>query len=187
MELIPNARLFMRPIQLHLLKNWSPSTMNMKYQIPVIPSLRRHLRWWLLEANILKGLSVQLTKFTETVTTDASQYGWCGHMNNQTVQGHWSNLQRMSHINCLEMDAVFLTLKHFLRNLSGKNVLIRSDNQSVIQYLNHQGGTRSLDLCLLTWKLWLLALENNICLKAIHIAGKKNTVDSRYLELAYLE
>lgn len=74
-ELIPNARLFMRPIQLHLLQNWSPARMTMNCQIPVTPSLKPHLRWWLQEVNILKGRSVQLTQFTVTVTTDASQYG----------------------------------------------------------------------------------------------------------------
>ena len=37
LEMIPNARLFMRPILLHLLQNWSPIRMSMDYQIPVPP------------------------------------------------------------------------------------------------------------------------------------------------------
>ena len=141
LELIPNARLFMRPIQLHLLQNWSPVRMTMSCRITVTPSLKPHLRWWLQEANILQGRSVQLTQFTETVTTDASQkYGWGGHMNSLTVQGRWSNLQKLQHINCLEMKAVYLTMKYFLQNLSNKNVLVQTDNTTVAQYLNHQGG-----------------------------------------------
>ena len=31
LELIPNARLYMRPLQLHLLQNWSPSQMSLDY------------------------------------------------------------------------------------------------------------------------------------------------------------
>ena len=177
LELIPNARLFMRPIQLHLLQSWSPVRMKMSYQIPVTPSLKPHLRWWLQEAHILKGRSVQPMKFAETLTTDASQkHGWGGHMNSQTVQGRWSCLQKLSHINCLEMEAVYLTMRHFLPNLYNKNVLIKTDNTTVAQYINHQGGTKSIELCLLTWKLWslALALENNIALKAVHIMGKMN-------------
>ena len=154
----------------------SPIRMTMTYQIPVTPSLKPHLRWWLREANILKSQSVQPTQFTETMTTDASLYGWGGRMKSQTVQGHWSNLQKLYHINCLEMEAVYLTMKHFLPNLSNKNVLIQTDNTTVAQYLNCQGGTKSLDLCHLTLKLWSLALENNICLKAVYIAGKKNVL-----------
>ena len=58
----------------------SPIRMPMTYQIPVTPSLKPHLRWWLLESNILKGRSVQPTQFTETMITDASQHGWGGHV-----------------------------------------------------------------------------------------------------------
>ena len=177
LEMIPNARLFMRPIQLHLLQNWSPIRMSMDYKIPVPPWLKPHLRWWLQEANILKGQSVQPIQFTETVTTDASLVGWGGHMNNLTVQGLWSNVQKMSHINCLEMEAVYLTVKHFLPYLINKNVLIQTDNSTVTCYLNHQGGTKSLQLWHLTWKLWSLVLENNIYLKSVHIAGKKNFLE----------
>ena len=94
----------------------------------------------------------------------------------QTVQGRWLSLQKLSHFNCLEMEAVYLTMKHFLPNLSNKNVLIQIDNTTVAQYLNRQGGTKSLKPRHLTWKLWSLALENNICLKAVRIAGKKNVL-----------
>ena len=87
LEMVPNARLFIRPIQMHLLQNWSPIRMSMDYQIPVTPWPKPHLRWWLQEANILKGQSVQPIQFTETVTTDASLVGWGVHMNNLTVQG----------------------------------------------------------------------------------------------------
>ena len=117
--------------------------MPMTYQIPVTPSLKPHWRWWLREANILKGGSVQPTHFTETMTTDASQYGWGGHMNSQTVQGCWSSLQKLSHINCLEMEAVYLTMKRFLPKLSNKDVLVQTDNTKVAQYLNRYEGTRT--------------------------------------------
>lgn len=90
--------------------------MEMSYQFHVTPSLRPHLRWWLQEANILKGRSVQPMQF---VTTDASQkHGWGGHMNSQTVQGRWTSRQKLSHINCLEMEAVYLTMTHFCRTSS---------------------------------------------------------------------
>ncbi len=38
-------------------------------------------------------------------------------------------------INCLEMLAVFQTLKHFLPDLRGHNVLVRIDNTSVVSYI----------------------------------------------------
>ena len=95
-------------------------------------------------------------------------------MNNLTVQGRWPNVQKMSQINCLEMEAVYLTVKDFLPYLINKNALIQTENSTVTCYLNHQGGTKSLPLWHLTWKIWSLALENNLCLKSVHIGGKKN-------------
>ncbi|XP_045212562.2 uncharacterized protein LOC123563664 [Mercenaria mercenaria] len=179
LDLIPNARLFMRPIQIHMLQNWSPSRMSMSHQIVVTPSLVPHLKWWLQEANILKGRSLQSAVFSVTLTTDASLYGWGGHMNGYTVQGRWTNLQRLQHINCLEMEAIILSVTHNLPHLQNQNVMIRTDNTTVVQWINRQGGTKSVALWNLTWKLWSLALKNKICLKASYIAGKKNVLADR--------
>jgi mRNA-degrading endonuclease HigB of HigAB toxin-antitoxin module len=177
LELIPNARLFMRPIQLHLLKNWSPARMKLSVKIPLTPKLIQDLTWFSLDQNIGKGRSLVKDNFLITLTTDASgNHGWGGHMNNLTCQGRWTLSQQMLHINCQEMLAVHLSLNHFLEHLKGQNVLIRSDNTTVCQYINHQGGTRSAQLCNMTMDLWLLALKNNIRLKSVYIQGKKNVV-----------
>lgn len=45
--------------------------------------------------------------------------------------------------NCLKMLMVFLALKTFLPDLKGHHVLVRSDNMTVVSYINHQGGFRS--------------------------------------------
>ncbi len=52
----------------------------------------------------------------------------------------------MWHIKCLEMLAVFQTLKHFLLDLRGHHVLVRTDSTSVVSYINHQGGLCSRPL-----------------------------------------
>ncbi len=41
----------------------------------------------------------------------------------------------MWHINCLEMLAIFQALKHFLLDLRGHRVLVRTDNTSVVSYI----------------------------------------------------
>ncbi|CAC5356039.1 unnamed protein product [Mytilus coruscus] len=45
-ELIPNARLYMRPIQLHLLSFWRPACQEFKTLVPVTQHLKSHLIWW---------------------------------------------------------------------------------------------------------------------------------------------
>lgn len=76
LELIPNARLFMRPVQLHLLRNWTPSKMSLDFQIQCTPNLKVHLKWWLSLANIMQGRSLKQNQTSVTITTDASKSGW---------------------------------------------------------------------------------------------------------------
>ena len=104
------------------------------------------------------------------ITTDASKKGFGSFMNEQIFQGNWTHAQSKCHINCLEMEAVFLTMKHFLTQIKDQAVLIRSDNTTVVQYINKQGGTKSPQLCYQVWDLWNMAIQNNIQLKA----GKLN-------------
>ena len=70
-------------------------------------------------------------------------------------------------------------MKHFLPQLRGQNVLIRSDNTTVIQFLIREGGTRSPQLCYKTWEIYKLAIQNSIGLKAAHIAGKLNIISGQ--------
>ncbi|KAK3093866.1 hypothetical protein FSP39_021232 [Pinctada imbricata] len=173
-EIIPNARLYMRPIQLHLLAFWKPSSQNLEIKIPVTNHLISHLKWWLNPVNVLRVRNLLQGQTTVTITTDASNLGYGGHMKSQVFQGQWTETQKGWHINLLEMEAVFLVLKHFVKDLKGQNVLIRCDNSTVVQYINKQGGTRSAQLCYKTWDLWNWAIQHNIYIKAAHIAGKAN-------------
>ncbi|KAL1268872.1 hypothetical protein QQF64_034235 [Cirrhinus molitorella] len=74
------------------------------------------------------------------LTTDASLTGWGAVMSGRSAQGLWEGHHLMWHINCLEMLAVFRALKHFLPDLRGHRVLVRTDNTSVVSYINRQGG-----------------------------------------------
>ena len=56
-------------------------------------------------------------------------FGSGAHLNGYLVQGRWSKLQSLRHVNLLELEAVFLAVKHFLPILKNQSVLIRTDNQ----------------------------------------------------------
>ncbi|XP_067247019.1 uncharacterized protein [Chanodichthys erythropterus] len=72
------------------------------------------------------------------------------------------------------MIAVFLALKHFLQDLSGHHVLIRTDNTTVVSYINHQGGLRSRLLCNLASHILLWAQGKLLSVKAAYILGHLN-------------
>lgn len=173
-ELIPNARLFMRPIQLHLLHFWRPVTRELQAKIPITQHLLDHLEWWKNKKNLLKGKPFCPEASSKILTTDASKHGYGGHLENHICQGTWFKDEQKLHINHLELKAVHLSLQKFLPHLRGQSVLVRSDNTTVVQYLNRQGGTKSPPLCLLTWNLLQLAIKNNITIKAAHIIGSLN-------------
>ncbi|VDH94104.1 Hypothetical predicted protein [Mytilus galloprovincialis] len=176
-EMIPYARLHMRPIQIYLLSHWRPTSQNLELNVPITQYLISHLIWWSDTANITKGRSLQHWETHVTITTDAStSNGWGGHMDSQIVQGTWSEIQKTQHINCLELEAVLKTIQHFLPQLKGKNVLLRCDNSTVVQYINKQGGTKSIQLCQKTWDLLKLLIEHKSQIKAAHKAGKANVL-----------
>ena len=137
-DLIPNARLFMHPIQLHLLSFWSPAKQSLQTEIPCTPHLESHFKWWRQKANIFKGRCLQQKQTEVCITTDASKTMYGGHLGNHFVQGSWSESQKSWHINMLELEAVLLTVKHFLHQLANKSVLIKSDNTTVVQTINNQ-------------------------------------------------
>ena len=110
-EIIPNARLQMRPIQLHLLYWWKPVSRDLEMIIPKSHHLREHLSWWLQEANIVKGRSLSQIQASKIIATDASTQMWGGNLDHQIIQGFWSEEQKELHINCLELEAVILTIK----------------------------------------------------------------------------
>lgn len=177
LELIPFARLQMRPMQLHLLSFWKPSSRDLELEIPVTQHLVSHVTWWLNRANTQKGRSVVQEFPSVTITTDASKLGYGGHINqSQVTQGVWSQAEKKQHINWLEMEAVLRTVKFFLPQLKNKSVMVRCDNISCVQFLNKQGGTKSASLCYKTWELWQLAIQHNIRLKAAYLAGRLNTL-----------
>ena len=67
-------------------------------------------------------------------------------------------------------------LVSFREIFEGKTVLIRSDNSTVVCYINRQGGTKSPQLCMIVWNIFQWCLNRNISILAAHIPGKKNSL-----------
>ena len=107
--------------------------------------------------------------FTTGSNTENHSHGHGSHVGKDFIQGTWTRSLSELHINLLELEAVFLTVKHFLLVLKNKHVLIRS-----CQYVNRQGGTKYPPLSYSIWVLRKFALENNMHLKAAHILGSLN-------------
>ena len=129
-----------------------------------------------VEANLRVGRPFLHPDPTMSIVTDASKEGWGGHLGDLVVSGLWSRASAKRHINWLELQAVWLTLKHFLPQLQGTAVDVISDNTTTVAYINKVGGTQSPSLCRLALDVWEWCRQHEIFLVASHLSGDRNVL-----------
>ncbi len=100
--------------------------------------------------------------------------GWGVVMSGHPARGLWSGRHLTWHINRLEMLAVLRALKYFLPDLRDHHVLVRTDNTSVVAYINHQGGLRSRPLYRLAHQILVWAHGRLRSLRVVYIPGHLN-------------
>ena len=171
---VPLCRLRMRLIQLHVAAHYRPWVHPLDRLIPVSGSLRKALSWWRYEPHLQFGIVFPPRCPSLTLTTDASKKGWGAHLLGHRLSGFWSPFQARHHINVLELWAVHLALRGLSFLVKGQCVMVRSDNMTVVSYLNKQGGTRSPSLCRETVSLLCWCEKRQIELKAEHVPGLEN-------------
>ena len=142
-------------------------------RVKVLPSCVAALRPWEDSTALASGVPLGAVSSRVTLTTDASLSGWGATMLGRTVNGTWDLRLAQSHINILELWAVFYALKHFMTFLQGQHVLVKT-NTTVVAYINRQGGTRSLQLHKLARKLIMWSSTRLLSLRATHVPGVLN-------------
>lgn len=66
------------------------------------------------------------------MATDTSPSSWGAVWQGGSVQGTWDPPQHRQNINVLELQTIYLALKHFLLSLKGRNVLGPTDSTSAV-------------------------------------------------------
>ncbi|KAI2662289.1 ORF V: Enzymatic polyprotein [Labeo rohita] len=92
-------------------------------------------------------------------------------MSGRSAHSLWSGHYLNWHTNCLEMQAVFRALKHFLPDLRDCHVLVHTDNTVVVYYINHKGGLRSRPLFKLAHQVLVWSQGKLLSLRAVHVLG----------------
>lgn len=177
-HIIPWARLRLRPIQLYLLAKWKPSSRDLKVFLAVNQFIEPHLQWWTDSTNVLKGSPIKSPNPQIVMETDAcTDWGWGGYVvGGAFAQGKWSPAEKVKHINWLELMAVWNCLQVLEQSVKGKAILVRSDNTTVVSYINKMGGTHSPQMCYLLWDVMLWCQKRDITIKAVHLAGIHNSM-----------
>ena len=113
-ELVPMAVTHTRLIQLMLHSQWTQVSDSPYLRIYPDHESLRELEWWASRANLTVGRPFLRPDPTMTIVTDASMEGWGGHLGDWVISGQWPRAWAKHHINWLELQAVWLTLQHFL-------------------------------------------------------------------------
>ena len=175
-KLVPYGRIRIRPLQWQLRQFWNQAKDPLSMKVPVNLSSRQALIWWRDLNNIRRGVPLGTVEVDRYLFTDSSMSGWGAHMDTLTASGLWSDHQSQSHINVLELHAVWLGLKAFSQQLTNANVALMCDNTSAIAYLKNQGGTMSQEMCDLSIEVCKWAEERHMTLIPRHLPGHLNVL-----------
>ena len=113
------------------------------------------------------------------IFTDALE-GWSAYLNEYTVRGTWSIPESKLYIKYVQLKVVFLALNRFQDICSDKIVLVATDTNTVVSYIN-KGGMRLGPLCALLWRIMTWCTSKKVTLKARHIPGQLNIVADKLL------
>ena len=175
-RLVPHGRLRMRSLQWHLKTQWSPKSDPPSLPVALPEEARRDLSWWMVKDHLLTGVRFGAHAPDLHLYSDASSSGWGAHLLDQNVSRVWSDREKLLHINLLEMKALFLGLQAFQEDVAGHHVTAMCDNSTVVAYVNKQGGTVSLSLCLLTSRLLRWTESFDVHLDARYLPGESNVL-----------
>ena len=175
-DLVPWCRFRMRDLQFHLLRFFNPVSDDLTSPVPSGAGILPALDWWQDSTHLSVGMPFYTPPTSVTLVTDASLSGWGGHVGHHKAAGRWTGQWLQCHINLLELEAVRLSALQFLEHLRGRSVLLRTDNTTVVSYINRQGGTHSHTLWRLTKDLLSWAMSHKISIHAVHLPGKENTI-----------
>lgn len=141
-------------------------------------NLQEDLHWW--KNNLLVAVNpIRQQNFNLEIYTDASTSGWGAACGSETTGGFWSSSERSSHINCLELLAIYFGLKSFANNKKNCDILVRVDNTTAISYVNRMGGVQYPHLNSIAKKIWNWCEERKIHIFASYIRSSLNVEADR--------
>ena len=148
---------------------------------------RIDLCWWSKIGDSLPSRPLSPFYADYELCTDASQTGWgCWTSDDREACGAWSSSEALLHSNVLEFRAVFFGFQCFYRSVSDCGILIRSDNSTVVAYINKQGGTVAR-LCDQALELWEFCVSRGITIQASHLSGVSNVRADRLSRVLHTE
>ena len=169
------APLYFKAIQRDLISPQGDKV-NYKKTISLSEGAIKDLLWWTQSPAQANGRVIIPPKVDSVIFSDTTKIGWGAHLLEISIGGRWKELEALDHINYLELEAAFLTLRAFLALINGSHVQFGLDNHTAVAYINRLGGIGSQHLTALALDIWCYALDRNMIISAIHVPGKWNRI-----------
>ncbi len=173
---VPLAGVYKRPFQREFRSRWSQAVSDWEAPVPLIPWFQETTAQWLTPGFLSSGVPITDPPPTAELFTDASHLGWGAHLAHHQASGVWEEDVSSLHINQLELRAVQRALRALESFLPPGVLRLRSDNSTVVAYINNQGGTVSPSLSMLTEEIILWAHSRGVTLTALHVQGSANVL-----------
>lgn len=154
---------------LHLKKNYN----NFESKITLTDEVKEDLNWWKEHVRFASNPIREGIHKVE-IYTDSSLTGWGIVCGSKKLHGFWNNEDKKSHINYLELKAIYFGLQCFAKDLSDCEILLRCDNTTAISYINRFGGIQYKHLNNLARKIWKFCEQRRLFIFASYIASKDN-------------
>ena len=139
----------------------------------ISPEGKQELEWRFENTdNIEKPIvlpSIDLEYFS-----DSFSYSWGAIFDTHKIGGAWNMNEKVLHINCTELLAVYYSLRSFKTYFRNKHVKIFSDSQVGVQIINKMGTTKSSICNNIVKNISLFCVKNKIWITAAHIPGAEN-------------
>ena len=168
------GRLQLLPI-IHWMNRWTSPTSRDR-PVPLNQDLRNILKLWLREDFLLSPVPMHIPAPSLELMVDASLYGWCGLLLPRQVHEEWPDSLFWESMNWKELQAILLTVLHFLPQLAGRSVRVWTDNWTALTCIRRQGSLHSPKLWLLTKELLDLCSRHQITLVPSHLQGSLNVL-----------
>ena len=168
------GRLQLLPI-IHWMNRWTSPTSRDR-PVPLNQDLRKVLRIWLREDFLQSRVPMHIPSPSLELMVDASLYGWCGLLLPRQVHEEWPVSLYQESMNWKELQAIYLTVIHFLPQLGGKAVRVWTDNWTALACIRRQGSLHSPKLWNLTKELLEFCVLHQITLVPSHLQGILNVL-----------
>ena len=174
-EMVPEGRLHRRPFHFHLKEHWRyPQSLD--NLLPWTEAIAAHLDWWQNPSNVMKGADLHPKHHSIQLFTDASHEGWGAHLDQKFHEGSVVRSgKKATHI-CPRIEGGLPGPSRLQGPVPESNSVscdVQLNSGSLHQ---QQGGTHSVEMCALLWKITTWGHHYLITLKARHVLGCLNVM-----------